>query len=161
MILNGRKLVEFLPLSELYTIYHDHERLEVFAKKGLYCATCPRVGTLLVITEEKTNKHGDLGRQHVDIYTDDFILMTVDHVIPFSISQDDTLNNKQPMCEFCNHSKGNKEITNDQLTLNRKNAKPVLAGIEIIRQLVPNVHRLTQSDAVYDVKVCDTYDVPI
>jgi 5-methylcytosine-specific restriction endonuclease McrA len=144
MILNGRRLLEFLPLEELYTVYEYHERLEVFAKKGLYCATCPRKGTLLIITEERTNKHGHIGLQHVDIYTDDFILMTVDHIEPYSVSQDNTLNNKQPMCEPCNHSKGSKQITNEELAFNRKNARPVLAGIEIIRQLVPNVHRLTR-----------------
>lgn len=150
MILNGRQLIEILPLSELYTVYRDHERLEVFARKGLYCATCHRRGTLLLVTEEKRNKHGNLGQIHVDLYTDDFILMTVDHIVPFSISKDDTLENKQPMCEPCNLSKGCKAISNEQLALNRKNARPVQAGFSTLRLLVPNIHSLLDDYIVLD-----------
>lgn len=148
MILNGRQLIEILPLAELYSTYFNHERLEVFAKKGRYCATCFRRGTLLLITLEHTNKHGNLGLQHVDLYTDDFVLMTVDHIVPFSISKNDTLENKQPMCEPCNHSKGNKTISNEQLSLNRKNARPVQAGFSTLRLIVPNIHSLLDDYSV-------------
>lgn len=140
MILNGNKLLEFLPLVELYTTYKDHERLQVFALKGRKCVTCYRTGTLLVVSTELKGKRA--GEVHIDLVTDDFVLMTVDHVNPISISGDDTIDNKQPMCLPCNESKGCKQITNEQLALNRKNARPMLAGIEIIRQLVPNIHRL-------------------
>lgn len=148
MILNGRQLIEILPLAELYSAYFNHERLEVFAKKGRYCATCFRRGTLLLVTEEVKGKN--IGRQHVDLYTDDFVLMTVDHIVPFSLSADDTLENKQPMCEPCNHAKGSKTISNEQLSLNRKNARPIWADFTTIRLLVPNIHSLLDDYSVLD-----------
>jgi hypothetical protein len=148
---HGRELLEILPLGDLYTIYQEHERLHVFAQKGRVCVSCGRVGTLLVVSKElertASRKRGSIGREHVDLYTDDFVLMTVDHIIPYSISKDDTDANKQPMCDPCNSSKGNKPITNEQLSLHRKNAKPQLAGVEILRTLVDNIHRLNGDDA--------------
>lgn len=156
MIVNGNKILEFLPLAELYTTYKNHERLRVFALMGLKCVTCYRTGTLLVVSTETKGKR--IGEIHVDLMTDDFVLMTVDHHVPISISGDDTVDNKQPMCLPCNEAKGCKQITNEQLALNRKNARPMLVGIEIIRQLVPNIHRLNgdinlKATAVYNLRI--------
>lgn len=143
---HGRELLEIIPLAELYTTYKDHERLHIFAQKGRTCVSCGREGTFLIVSKEVstkyTRKRKSVSHHHIDLYTDDFVLMTVDHIIPRSISKDESDENKQPMCSPCNESKGNKQITNEQLALNRKNARPTLAGVEIIRQLVPNIHRL-------------------
>lgn len=142
MKLNGRTLIEILPLSELYTVYRAHDRLKVFANKGRECVICDREGTLLLVTEEST------GRKHVDLYTDDFILMTVDHITPkkvckelgWSKSQQESLDNKQAMCDPCNNKKGDKHLTNEQFRERRlRNGYPhKLARVEVIRQLVDN-----------------------
>lgn len=144
MKLNGRTLAEILPLGELYTTYKNHERLEVFANKGRCCVICDRVGFLLLITEEAN------GSQHVDLYTDDFVLMTVDHIVPKKIAKDlgwskeqiESLDNRQPMCDPCNNKKGDKNITNEEFREKRcKNGYPNrVTGVEIIRQLVYNTN---------------------
>lgn len=138
MILNGRKLIEILPLRDLYSEYSEHRRLATFVYKGRECVVCGREGLLLLKTQEKRNKKGKPGAIHVDLYTTDFVLMTVDHIIPFSISKDDSLANKQPMCEPCNLSKDNKLLTIEEMRERRKNAKTVFTGVEVIRQLVGN-----------------------
>lgn len=159
---HGRELLEILPLSELYSDYSDHERLGVFANKGLECVTCPRVGTFLILSRETnicrdSRKRKSVGRVHIDIYTDDFILMTVDHIVPkfqgkalgWTREMIEALENKQPMCDPCNNSKGCKKLTNEQLRERRRNAnnQPILAT-SVIRQLVPRIHELVGD---YDV----------
>lgn len=142
MILDNRELTTILPLKELYTVYSNHKRLKVFANKGRCCVVCEREGTLLLIT---VGKNGD---RHVDLYTDDFILMTVDHTMPKSIarklgwtrSEIEALDNKQPMCKYCNSSKGN-EVISDEEFKERRMATYVperKTGVEIIRELVYN-----------------------
>lgn len=134
MILNGRTLIEILPLVELYTVFDEHHRLETFVHKGRECVTCGREGVLLLVTVEKN------GKRHVDLYTEDFVLMTVDHELPKAKGGLDILSNKQPMCEPCNHAKGSQLISNEQHALNRlRNGRPQLrTGVEVIRSLVHN-----------------------
>ena len=159
---HGRELLEFLPLAELYTTYKDHERLHVFAQKGRKCVSCDRVGTFLIISKEISSqysrKRGSVGREHVDLYTDDFVLMTVDHITPRSLGValgwpeewTESTDNKQPMCNPCNESKADKPITNEQLAENRKKAKPRPAGFSTLRLIVPNIHRLLGDYSVLD-----------
>lgn len=141
MILNHRELTTILPLKELYTDYANHKRLKVFAEKGRNCIICDREGSLLLITV------GPAGDRHVDLYTDDFVLMTVDHTVPKSIarklgwtrSEIEALDNKQPMCGPCNWGKGNKQVTDEEYREQCKNRKPQRkVGVEIIRELVYN-----------------------
>ena len=142
MILNGRQLTEILALNDLYTDYGGHKRLKVFVKKGRKCIICDREGVLLLVTV------GTSGDRHVDLYTDDFVLMTVDHTLPKSIarklgwtkSEIEALDNKQPMCEPCNRGKGNKTISDEEYREQRqKHGRPKRAeGVEVIRKLVYN-----------------------
>lgn len=142
MILYNRELIEILPLSDLYRVYGNHKRLEVFAHKGRECVTCDREGTLLLKT-----RAGD-GAIHIDLYTDDFVMMTVDHITPKSIGKllgwarrkIEDLTNKQPMCIDCNSAKGNSTISTHDFRMKRLQygypRKKV--GKEVIRQLVGN-----------------------
>lgn len=149
MILNGNTLTDILPLSELYTVYSEHRRLGVFVEKGRRCVICDREGNLLLITQEKT------GAKHVDLYTDDFVLMTVDHIIPKYIckkigwtkAQTESMLNKQPMCEPCNGSKADKLITSEDYKKIRAKSviKPKSIGIEMIRRFVDNEHIFNKS----------------
>lgn len=102
-------LIEILPFDLLYTKYGAHKRLGTFAKHGLDCGCCGIVGTRLVKRKDKG------GGVHVDLYTDNWVLMTVDHVIPKAKGGPDTFDNKQPLCTDCNFLKGCKEITNEEL----------------------------------------------
>ncbi len=142
MILHGNTLIEILPLSDLYTVYKDHYRLTVFVHKVRECVVCGREGVLLLKTKDKG------GKLHVDLYTDDFVLMTVDHIIPKKIGKElmlakqqiEDLSNKQPMCNPCNNKKSDKEISIEELKLKiLQNGYPYKhKGVEIIRQLVHN-----------------------
>ena len=48
------------------------------------------------------------GGFHVDLYTEEFELMTIDHIIPRSKGGKDELINLQPMCNTCNARKADK-----------------------------------------------------
>ena len=138
MILNGRLLVEVLPLADLYTVYREHRRLKVFVHKGRKCVQCNREGVFLLVTQELHGKHRKL---HVDLYTEDFVLMTVDHIVPkaqarkigWSKQAIERLKNKQTMCDPCNHKKG------DSMRGNIQKPTPQLrTGLGAIWQLVNN-----------------------
>lgn len=109
---HGRVLLVRADIDDLER-YSEHRRLSVFYHKGVECANplCDREGAYVCVTKEiKT------GRKHVDVYTEDFVLMTVDHIYPRKQARRDglptwyieSLTNKQPMCEICNHKKSDK-----------------------------------------------------
>ena len=138
MILNGRLLVEVLPLADLYTVYREHKRLKVFVHKGRECVQCHREGVFLLITKELKGKRP---QYHVDLYTKDFILMTVDHITPRYICKQagwsrqaiERLTNKQTMCTGCNNKKGH-----STRGIVEKPTPPLRTGLGAIWQLVNN-----------------------
>lgn len=103
---NGWRFVELLPFNHLYEVYHNHHRLEVFAKKGLKCVhpECDKRAVHLIVTVDHN------GARHVDVVDKDFKLMNVDHIYPRSKGGPDTLENKQPMCVRHNSKKGSKLV---------------------------------------------------
>lgn len=100
----GNKVLREIPLKLVHLDFKHHRRLMVFHNKGFKCANpkCDRVGTRLIITVDGS------GGRHVDVYTDDFHLMNVDHIYPKSKGGGEELSNKQPMCYNCNSKKSNK-----------------------------------------------------
>lgn len=101
---HGYMFKEELDLDKLQTTFKNHRRLGVFAEKGCTCVRCNRVGTRLVIGEEFN------GNLHVDLYTNDLILMTIDHIHPKSKGGSDDMTNLDPMCGPCNWAKGSKIV---------------------------------------------------
>lgn len=75
--------------------------MQVFAKKGTTCVRCGVDGVYLLSSVDQG------GGYHVDLYTADFVLMTIDHIIPKSKGGESSLTNYQPMCQHCNARKGN------------------------------------------------------
>jgi 5-methylcytosine-specific restriction endonuclease McrA len=140
MILNGRLLVEVLPLADLYTVYKSHRRLKVFVHKGRTCVRCSREGVLLLVTKEMKGKNKKQSL-HVDLYTEDFVLMTVDHIVPKYVAKNagwskaaiERLTNKQTMCDPCNGKKGHKTLEIQKIP-----TPPKKSGFGAIWRLVEN-----------------------
>jgi 5-methylcytosine-specific restriction endonuclease McrA len=86
--------------------YKDHRRLKVFYHKGTKCAFCSKKGVRLI-------KRMDNGSIHVDLYTADLTLMTVDHIIPKSFGGDMSLDNLRPMCMPCNSARQTNMVGNE------------------------------------------------
>ena len=105
-------IVETYPLSDLHK-FKDHRRLQTFYHKGCVCVTCGREGTQLILGKDRT------GALHVDLYTEDFYPITVDHIIPRSKKGPDHIDNYQPMCSGCNSNKGNGEKHRNVSTLKK------------------------------------------
>lgn len=78
--------------------FAEHRRLKVFVAKGCKCFNCDRVGTRLILCQDG----------HLDLYTQDLVLINIDHIIPKSKGGKSTLENLQPSCEICNQKKGAK-----------------------------------------------------
>lgn len=78
------------------------QRYKVFSLYGTTCVTCNCEGTHFRI-----ERHRPIGKYHLNLYTDNGILMTKDHIIPKSKGGEDTMTNYQPMCTICNSLKGN------------------------------------------------------
>ena len=99
----GRTTLRVLPLEFLQTREaRNHRRLRVFVIKGRKCCTCGREGVYLI---EGRGSGGDV---HIDLYDREYVLMTVDHIVPKSKGGWATLANLRPMCIHCNNRRGNK-----------------------------------------------------
>lgn len=106
--LGGWVVQKVMPLDFLNSEWaKNHRRLSVFFHKGLQCIVpnCKCKGAFFV-ERGCTNKHGKIMSIHVDLYTADFQLMTVDHHQPLSKQGKDHISNKFPMCEHHNSKKG-------------------------------------------------------
>lgn len=106
---NGFIFIEEIPLELLNTDYLTHRRLAVFAEHGTQCVCCSENGTRLVRSMDMG------GGIHVDLYSDDWVLMTVDHIVAKANGGGEELSNKQPMCTYCNSMKGHKDMTVQEL----------------------------------------------
>ncbi len=86
--------------GQTYVIKTGSHRLHLFLKSRK-CTTCGRVGTHFILEQ-------DIGhaRPHVNLYSNDGVLMTKDHIIPRSKGGKDTMSNYQTMCVKCNVLKG-------------------------------------------------------
>ncbi len=99
---------EFISFEKLHTAFAKHRRLRVFHVHGTLCANagCSKEGIYLI---KAANNQGGF---HIDVYTKDFEMMTIDHILPRSLGGSDAIENLQPMCNTCNHKKGNKVEVN-------------------------------------------------
>lgn len=95
--------------------FKNHRRLKVFFHKGFACVTpnCKNVGTRLIYSTANNGAH------NWDLFTDDLVLMTIDHIVAKKNGGGNELENLQPMCSHCNTLKGHQEITLDELAVQR------------------------------------------
>ena len=95
---------EMFDISLLNTRFSTHKRLRVFHNHGTRCAmpACGKEGVYLI---KAKNTDGGF---HIDLYTDEFELMTIDHIMPKSKGGTNSLENLQPMCHSCNTKKADK-----------------------------------------------------
>ena len=91
-------------LEMLHSKFSTHRRLRVFHHHGKVCSNpdCNKEGVYLIKAQNTD------GGFHVDLYTAEFELMTIDHIQPKSKGGDNTLENLQPMCHTCNTKKADK-----------------------------------------------------
>lgn len=97
-----------------FLVYPISLRYITFFNKGVKCVCCGREGSYFKL--EKGDRKSP-NRRHFNLYTEDGILMTKDHIFPKSKGGKDILDNMQPLCEKCNHIKGDLNISIKQLSL--------------------------------------------
>lgn len=103
-------ILEERPFTSIEDIFRHKSRwlkrrLTIFRTKGIQCTCCGVIATRVIKGINPSG--GKYGSSHVNLYTNDGLLITVDHIIPLSKGGPDTLENKQPMCCICNGKKGN------------------------------------------------------
>lgn len=122
-------------ISEIFNDFgKNHRRLRVFHEKGLACSNpaCNFIGTRLILSVDKC------GGLHWDVYTDNLILINIDHIVAKNNGGNSYIKNLQPMCKFCNSMKGDKNITNEELSellLNKLRSNRKQRNIHRIREI--------------------------
>ena len=90
-------------IIEGYDVYTTSLRYKTFIEKGYKCVCCGRTGAYYAL--EKS--HGsNAKRAHFNLYSNDDVLMTKDHILPKSKGGADRIENMQTMCAICNSEKG-------------------------------------------------------
>jgi 5-methylcytosine-specific restriction endonuclease McrA len=115
--INGEKIPvpehvghKYIPLKVIPIDYlksqkaKNHRRFDVFVRKGCKCCVpnCDKEGVILIASLAPN------GNIHLDLYTKDFMLMTVDHREALGVGGTDSWENKFPMCRKHNEKKGQK-----------------------------------------------------
>ena len=67
--------------------------------KSLICNACERKGAMFLLEQIDEEIH-------LRLYTDEYGLMTKDHIVPKSLGGGNSLDNLQTMCASCNRRKG-------------------------------------------------------
>lgn len=78
------------------------KRMPAFFHMGFTCVACGKEGTYFSLDIWRDNG------LHLDLYSEDGTMMTIDHIIPKSKGGPNSLDNYQCMCKICNEKKGNK-----------------------------------------------------
>ena len=104
---------------EGYDVYTTSLRYKTFMEKGYKCVCCGRIGTHYIL--EHPNGSNEK-RAHFNLYSDDDVLMTKDHILPKSMGGADRIENMQTMCSICNSAKGN-QIPNGYVPLDCQKKK--------------------------------------
>lgn len=86
-----------------YDVYKRSMRYKTFIEKGYKCVCCGRVGAYYAL---ECNEGSNQKRAHFNLYSEDDVLMTKDHIFPKSKGGKDAIENMQTMCTICNMKKG-------------------------------------------------------
>jgi len=104
----GIAFIRSIPSKKSFSRKHI---LAELADNNPECVCCKRVGTKFCLGQGKlanvksANRGEDL---HWDLYTEDGVAMSIDHIVPRSKGGADHISNTQLMCIECNNIKGNK-----------------------------------------------------
>lgn len=99
----GQKSGEHNIVVDGYNVYTLSLRYKTFMEKGHVCKRCMRKGSYYALeTSNPASK-----RAHFNLYADDGMLMTKDHIFPKSKGGIDSIDNMETLCQECNSKKGN------------------------------------------------------
>jgi len=112
IIANPQVIETLLPQSD-YLFVHRKKRFRTFHEIGTTCLKCSLRSTHLLIWHEKNIPaaiHYDYAGRRT--WSDDLIIMTLDHIVPKSKGGSDKAHNLQPLCYTCNKNK--KDMPNEE-----------------------------------------------
>lgn len=122
-----------------FQVYRESLRYATFYQTGTKCVCCGREGSYFVLSADKDGNNADT-RRHFNLYSEDGVLMTKDHIRPKKLGGKDHIDNMQTMCEHCNKLKGSKYDI----------AIPTIVGVNIDNEN-DIVKYLTIEDAVFSI----------
>jgi len=91
---------------EGFKVYRQSLRYATFYQKGTTCVCCGRQGAYFKLEEDTDGTSPE--RRHFNLYSEDGMLMTKDHIRPLKLKGEDHIDNMQTLCEECNKAKGSK-----------------------------------------------------
>lgn len=111
-----------------FNVHPQSLRYATFYQKGVKCVCCGKEGAYFQLCGEENSN-----RRHFNLYTEEGILMTKDHIIPKSKGGQNRVSNLQPMCVDCNKAKASQcdEVKREYIVgINAQGKELVFSTIE-------------------------------
>lgn len=109
------KPLRILAINQLPKDFKKKKKWKIFFKKGFNCYLCNKQGVYLIESVDRKNMI------HIDLYTSDFMMITMDHCHPASRGGGSGIKNLFPCCHKCNKDKG--ILTIEEFAIKTKNMK--------------------------------------
>lgn len=90
---------------EGFKVYRKSMRYATFYQKGTKCVCCGKEGSYFQLDPDRDGGNIE-NRRHFNLYSEDGVLMTKDHILPKKWGGQDHIDNFQTMCKTCNEAKG-------------------------------------------------------
>lgn len=111
MLSNGEDIVAELPLAHI-AMYSNYGRIGKILELGPVCVCCNSGMRHFVALKCRARTSKGV---RFTLYTENWVELTIDHIKPRYLGGEDSMDNYQVLCLFCNMTKGSTDMSIEQL----------------------------------------------
>ena len=122
-----------------YAVSMSSDRYKNFKAHGTTCIACGLEGKYFSLERHSSQPNDNI--YHFNLYADNGMMLTKDHIVPKSKGGPDRLENYQVMCESCNSRKGNKTTVTKKAIAVKAKVQALKESHRIMAEAVRKIQR--------------------